>query len=604
LWRVRGARTLVTTFFGEIRVRWTLLICAVLLPLQSVAAQVVRGVVTERVSGQPLRGVLVTVASASDSGIRHTLTNVRGEYVLRLSSAGQYVVSAKAIGVARFTTDVITVRDGETRRIDVQLDAFEHKLPVVNVLETDLCLRRSEQKRQIVALWDEVRTALFATSVSRDEQLLTGWLSKHVRTLEPRSLRILDDRHTVAEGLFERPMRSISGDSLAQVGFWHKLDEDTLIFHAPDEEALLSRPFRAAHCFELVAGRDAIRGMIGLAFKPRRITRIAGIEGTIWIDAGNFELRFVEFRYTNLLTVPSNPHLGGQVHYLRHPSGAWLVRRWHIRMPVFPEITPVANLRTGGARDAPRATVWRVIEEGGGLYTPGLSTWETPGTISGTIMDSTGLKPLVGTLISLSGTPLSAESDSLGRFRFDSIPPGAYTLLASHPVYAGLGQMADDEPLTLEQGQVYQANMRAASTSTLLELLCPGKTIEPGLATLRVLATFGDSGPASRLPLWLRWADPSQKVSIDPINPRGFMPTSDNKEGEERFLGIGSGTDADGAAVFCGVPAYRRLELYMVLPNDDPTVPRGSRVSRLTGFYLMPNEVVSRTVKVSPPEKS
>jgi hypothetical protein len=577
-------------------VRWTPAFFALTVALQGAGAQVVRGVVTERISGLPLPGVLVTIASVPDSlrpgGLRHTLTNARGEFAVRLSSGGRFVVSAKRIGVARRTTAAFALGVGATRRVDLTLEAFEHRLPVVNVVDTYLCFRRNDQRRQIVALWDEVRTALLASEVSREEQLLTGWLSRYVRSLEPRSLRILDDRRLVAEGRFERPIRSISGDSLAKVGYWRKQDADTLVFYGPDEEALLSTAFRAGHCFELVTGGRDRRGLVGLAFRPRTPNVLGGIGGTIWIDAGNFELRFIEFRYTNLITIPSNPHIGGQVHYLRHESGAWLVRRWFIRMPLFPSITPVEVARAGVV-SRPRPSVYRLIEEGGGLFTPGLRTWERPGTIQGVVLDSMGRKPLRGTVVSLSGTPFSVEVDSLGAFRFDRIPPGAYTLLAAHRIYADLGQLVDDDPITLEAGQTYRANMRAITTSQLRETLCEGVKIEPTQATLRVLATHTDSGgPLARLPVWLRWHDLDQRGPIDPEWP-GIV--------EQRLLGIESMTDDAGAVTFCGVPSGTRLELVMLRTDDDPSVPRGARVVRITAFVLLPGELASRTIRVRPP---
>jgi hypothetical protein len=460
------------------------------------------------------------------------------------------------------------------------------------VVEAKLCFRRNDQRRQILALWDEVRTALLATEVSREEQLLTGWLSTYVRSLEPQSLRILDDRRSVAEGRFERPIRSISGDSLAKVGYWRKQDADTLVFYGPDEQALLSTAFRAGHCFEMVNGSGDRRGLVGLAFRPRTPNTMGGIGGTIWIDAGNLELRFIEFRYTNLITIPSNPNIGGQVHYLRHESGAWLVRRWFIRMPLFPRITPVAVARAGIVSRT-RPSVYRLIEEGGGLYTPGLRTWERPGTIQGVVVDSTGRKPLTGTVVSLSGTPFSVEVDSLGAFRFDSIPPGAYTLLAAHRNYSDLGQLVDDEPLALAVGQTYRASMRAITTAELLAALCEGVRIEPRQATLRVLATHADSGgPLARLPVWLRWPDLDQRGPIDPEWP-GII--------EQRLLGIESMTDDAGAVTFCGVPSGTRLELVMLRTDDDPSVPRAARVVRVTTFVLNGGEVTSRTIAVRPP---
>jgi hypothetical protein len=72
----------------------------------------------------------------------------------------------------------------------------------------------------------------------------------------------------VSQGFFDRPMKFISGDSLAKVGYWRKQDEDTLVFYGPDDEVLASPEFRAGHCFELITGRDAIKGFVGLGYDP------------------------------------------------------------------------------------------------------------------------------------------------------------------------------------------------------------------------------------------------------------------------------------------------------------------------------------------------
>jgi hypothetical protein len=559
--------------------------------------QVLRGVVTERVSGQPLAGVVVSIASVPDSqrpgGIRHALTNSRGEYALSLARAGSYSVSAKRIGVVRFSAPVFALRSGETKRLDMVLEPFQSRLPAVRVAATNLCIPKPDQLRTIVALWDEVRTALLAAEVSQDEHLISGWLSQYHRSLEPQSLRILQDERSVAQGLFDRPMRSISGDSLAQVGFWRRQDADTMVFHAPDANALLSDAFQTGHCFELVNGSGDRRGQLGLAFRPRRVRNMGGIDGTIWLDGGSFELRFVEFRYTNLITIPRNRFLGGEVHFLRHESGAWVVRRWFVRMPQFPQIRPA---------EATQAYVYRVIEEGGGIFTPGLVTWEKPGAIQGSVMDSTGKAPLRGTMVSLSGTPYSVEVDSSGRFRFDSIPPGAYTLLASHRTYADLGQLVDDEPLNVLPGETYQSRLKAITTSALLSILCHGKAVEPPSATLRVVLTDADSGGAvGNQHVWLRWPDPVQKEPIDPTSPRSIV-TGDGRLSELRSLGVQSKTDAGGAVTFCGVPSHTRLELVMLRPDDDPETPLGARVVRVTTFVMGPGEVASRTATVHPPK--
>ena len=589
--------------------RWTAAVVALTMSALEVQAQVVRGVITERVSGARVPGVVVSIASIGDSqpgGIRHTLTNARGEYAVALPGPGAYLLNAKRIGVARFEAPAFDLRSGETKRLDIVLARFNYKLPAVLVVATNLCIPKQNQLRTIVGLWDEVRTALLAAEVSQDQHLISGWLTLYNRSLEPQSLRILQDQRSVAQGLFDRPMRSISGDSLVKAGFWRAQDSDILAFYGPDANALLSDAFQSNHCFELETGGGRNKGMHGLEFRPRRARATGGINGTIWIDAGNFELRFVEFRYTNLITIPRNAHLGGEVHFLRHESGAWVVRRWFIRMPQFPEIEQVAVNRGGVTSKSQPPYVYRIIEEGGGLFTPGLVSWEKPGTIVGTVMDSTGRVPLRETVVSLSGTPYSVEVDSSGAFRFDSIPSGAYTLLASHRTYADFGQLVDDEPLNVVAGETYQSRMKGARTSALLSILCDGKTVKPPDATLRVLLTHADSGIALKdLRVWLRWPDPEQKESIDPTNPRSITKGDGrSREDDIRFLGIQSRTDMNGAVTFCGVPSDTRLELVMLLPDDDPEVPRGARFQRISQFVVGPGELTSRTAPTLPPKGS
>jgi hypothetical protein len=589
----------------------------------SLGAQVIRGVVTERVSGQPLAGVLITAASIPDSitpgGIRHTLTNAGGEFSLSVR-AGTVVLSAKRIGVARFTGRPISLTVGETRRLDVMLDAFRSTLPEVTVTWMSLCIPRQDQARMIVALWDEARTALLASNVTQQQRLLSGWLSRHARTLDPRTLRILEGRQSVAEGVFDRPMRSRSGDALKRDGYWHAEDGDTLVFHAPDADALLSDAFRTGHCFELANGRGAQRGMMGISFRPRPGGPRGAITGTVWLDGATLELRFVEFRYANLFTIPSTTNLGGEVHFQRLDSGAWMVRRWFVRMPQFPEAIPMALARTGYV-GRPQPEVHRIIEEGGGLYTTGLRTWEAPGTIVGTVLDSTGRRPMAGAVVGLSGTPLSAITDERGGFRFDSIPPGAYTLMASDTDYAELGLIAADEALTLTAGQTLRPRLRAASTRDILRALCP-VPVDSTRGVVRVLATHADSGGiVPRLRVWLRWPDTDTRLTtvdsalfvllshaLTPVmnqfveikKGKGPVPSTQWWPGW-RLQGIEAMTDDNGAVTFCGVPAGVPLELVILLPDDDPSRRETARFVRITSFEVDIGGVVGRTVSVRPP---
>jgi hypothetical protein len=590
----------------EVLVRRIVVALALMNSVPALHAQVVRGVVTERVSGQRLAGVVVSVANVADSlglgGIRHALTDESGQFALSLPRAGSYVLSAKRIGVARYSAPVFQLQAGETKRFEITLEPLGMSLPNVAVSATNLCLPKQDQLKTFVALWDEARTALIASELTVEDSRVSGWLSQYQRSLEPTSLRILQDQRSVAEGLYDRPVRSISGDSLAKVGYWRKQDADTMVFYGPDAEALLSDAFQSGHCFEVVQGRGDRRGLMGLNFRPRRAQIMGGIDGTIWLDGSNFELRFVEFRYTNLITIPRSPHLGGEVHFHRHDSGAWVVRRWFIRMPLFAQIRPAIG-GAGFARSAPRPHVYRIIEQGGALFLPQLRTWEKPGFIEGTIMDSTGRRPLRDAMVSLAGTPYSTVVDAEGRFRFDSIPPGAYTLLASHRDYADLGQLADDEPLNVVAGETYRSRMQAITTTAMLDVLCDGRAVPPGRATVRVLVVHADSGtPVRDIAVALRWVKPVQPDTVAP--PRSPSPLQGKTwlPDDKSLTGIQSITDQSGAVTFCGVPASESLELLIPRSDDDPEFVPGQRAVRITSFIVRAGELVSRTVSVRPPK--
>ena len=531
------------------------------------------------------------------------MTGVNGEFAITLPGAGRYLLSAKRIGVARYSTPVFEVRTGEARRFDITLEQLGMRLPDVAVTATNLCLPKQDQLKTFVSLWDEARTALIASELTVEDSRVSGWLSQYQRSLDPSSLRILQDQRSVAEGLYDRPTRSISGDSLAKVGYWRKQDADTMVFYGPDAEALLSDAFQSGHCFEVVQGRGDRRGLMGLAFRPRQNQAMGGINGTIWLDGSNFELRYVEFRYTNLITIPRSPHLGGEVHFLRHDTGGWFVRRWYIRMPLFPTVRPAIG-GAGFARRAPLPSLYRIIEQGGGLFTPQLRTWERPGFIDGVVMDSTGRHPLRETLVSLSGTPYSTEVDAQGRFRFDSIPPGAYTLLASQRDYADLGQLAASDPLNVVAGGTYRSRMRAATTTDLLSILCDGRTVDLTRATVRLVAIHTDSGTAVRnMAIALRWLNPMPADTADPNWVLKINRNLQKLEGSENQLtGIQSITDESGAATFCGVPAGESLEVLVLRSDDNPEVAAGQRHVRITSFILRAGEIAGRTITVRPPQ--
>ncbi|HSA55569.1 MAG TPA: carboxypeptidase-like regulatory domain-containing protein [Gemmatimonadaceae bacterium] len=570
-------------------------------------AQVLRGTVTEEGTGAPLSGVLVTLErlpaapGASPAAVVNVLSSRAGEYSLRAPVSGRFQLSLKRIGVQRFTTLPFDIAAGETKQVDVTLaPAVAHTLPRVLVTTADPCERRGNQPTRVAALWDEARTALTATQVSLRERLFDAWVTRYVRHLDPQNLRILAETRAGTQGLTDRPFVSLSGEVLAERGFWHQIDRDTLAFYAPDADVLLSDAFLATHCFTATGPTGGPRPAVGLTFQPRRGRGVPDVSGTLWLDARTFELRLVEFTYTRLPVVVGGPRLGGEVHFARLPSGAWVVRRWFVRMPHYAQITTPARFREGRDRGPRTAMLHRVIEEGGDVFADGLRLFDRPAAVFGTVLDSLG-RPLPGSHVRLSGTPFLATSDTAGRFRFDSLPAGRHTVVAEHEAYAELGLLVDDLALAVEEGETRRVVLRAERTADIAARMCPSRppaTGIHGIVRLTMLDTTSGA-PMRELPLWLRWRVPvDSQIALDSTIRR----VRDAATGEvQTFVtrrmrthdGVESMTDAQGVVVFCGMPADRPLELHRLLP-DGGSAP-------LHQFRLQAGGITPLTLTIPPP---
>lgn len=347
-----------------------LILCA---PLVRLGAQNVRGVVTELSTGTPLRGVLVSLAPADSvdgTPVATGLSSDRGTYFLHPPRPGRYRVVAKRIGVRRFVSDPLDLDGNVEVELAIALEPFAFQLAPVRVEGSAMCVNRSGQAGRLASLWDEARTALAATQISLRDRLFQARIERYLQVLEPRSLRVEEERwRTSATGVVERPFVSLSGDSLSRAGYWRRLPNDSVAYDAPDAAVLLSRAFTRDHCFTLTEGRRERAGLTGIAFAPVSGRTTPDVEGTIWLDAKTFELRLVEFQYTELPRATITRGIGGEVRFARLASGAWFVDRWFIRMPRY-SARPL--MRSSGIPGQPPTEIQQVINliEVGGTVTP------------------------------------------------------------------------------------------------------------------------------------------------------------------------------------------------------------------------------------------
>jgi hypothetical protein len=333
------------------------------------SAQTVRGIVREQTSGTPLVGVLMTLSRADSAGapVVTALTNERGAYSLRASLPGRFRLGAKRIGVRRFESDAFDLASFQEIERDVELEALALQLPTVTVESNNpLCVRRADQAGRVASLWDEVRTALTATQVSMRDRLVRVRIVRYVHELDAQSLQLRTERlRRQTSGLVERPFYSLPADALSRGGYWRILPNDSISYYAPDADVLLSPVFARDHCFEVAEGRGPRAGLTGIAFDLAPGREPPDVRGTIWLDDRTFELKLVEFRYSRLPVSTGNRNLGGEVHFARVPSGAWIVAKWFIRMPRYADEPRLRSTGVPGQRPIPEYSLKHIVEEGG-----------------------------------------------------------------------------------------------------------------------------------------------------------------------------------------------------------------------------------------------
>ena len=334
------------------------------------AAQVVRGTVRERASNAPLGGTVVELlvqdASGREQRVAQALTAPGGSFALRAQGSGRFILVFKRIGYRRHRSEPFDVAAGETIVRDVVVDLVPFTLSEVRVEETGFCGGDTRDGDRVAALWEEARTALVATQISLRDRLFRARVTHYVRELEPKSLRVLSETRSQATGVIGRPFATLAAESLSARGYWIPRADGGVTWYGPDADVLLSDAFLRDHCFSAVTPGRNRRGLVGLGFTPVAGRAVPDVAGTLWLDATSFELRFVEFTYSQVRPGIDSAAVGGEMHFAKLPSGAWLVRRWFLRLPVFARLSsPVATEETTSPWVLVRPVTLRYREEGG-----------------------------------------------------------------------------------------------------------------------------------------------------------------------------------------------------------------------------------------------
>ena len=200
---------------------------------------------------------------------------------------------------------------------------------------------------------------------------------------------------------------------------------------------------------------------------------------------------------------------------------------------------------------------------------PEVASRDARGRVAGTVFDSLARRPLTGAVVQLrQGDTLSPHartttSDSLGRFAFEGVSSGRYTLGFFHALLDSLGVAAPVREISIADDLV-RADLAIPGPARFRTAVCGPKLVgDSGAVILGTVRGAGDLAPEENVTVAVQWLE----ITLSPTGwarrvPRAVMTTR-----------------ADGWFAFCDVPrggwivlnAYRGADstdlLDMWIPN-------------------------------------
>ncbi|MGI9076234.1 MAG: carboxypeptidase-like regulatory domain-containing protein, partial [Gemmatimonadaceae bacterium] len=298
-------------------------------------AQIVRGTVVDSVTGDPMSGVIVTLVASDGRVAAEGLTTDAGIFALRAPAPGSYSVDAKRIGAKRTSSPAVSLQQGETTDLRLTISPTAVSLPDVRVRSPSTCGLPATEGHNLADLWEDTRAALTATRVTLEQHHFTATVVRYTRQLDPGNLRVRNEERSEQFGLITQPFSSFTSDELHRDGYVISEPDGSTSYRAPDANVLLSDKFLAAHCFRVQKGRGINSKLVGIGFQPTPDRAIPDVTGTLWLDSETHHLHSLDFRYTLLPNATRHDKVGGHLEFARLPTGAWIIRRWWLRMPLF-----------------------------------------------------------------------------------------------------------------------------------------------------------------------------------------------------------------------------------------------------------------------------
>jgi hypothetical protein len=388
---------------------------------------------------------------------------------------------------------------------------------------------------------------------------------RYERDLDPTTRLVVREEESRRDGYMRVPFESLPTTELLESGFLQR-DGAELVYYAPDANVLLSDEFLDTHCFRLSA-RDEVNSVIGLGFEPLGTRgRVVDIAGTLWMDDGTAELRWLEYSYTNMDSDFGSTQASGRVEFQRMPSGTWIVPEWWIQMPIIG--TRTVDRVSRGTLLTLRQTGGRVVEvhEGGGRSLGGR---RQTGGVEGVVVDSVGT-PLPGARVGMVGGRQEVFTDAEGRFGLLGLSAGNYQIRFVDPRLAAFGLRPSPLIREVIQNEVSYVEFHMPSASELILEACRDQLGASGGGALVGRVVDAAGGSLAGVTVRATWS--------------GFGLGAPVQDRLGDRAGLDVTTDADGVFTLCGVPRGAQISVATIVDrvevDADPVTIGASEAGR------------------------
>jgi hypothetical protein len=233
------------------------------------------------------------------------------------------------------------------------------------------------------------------------------------------------------------------------------------------------------------------------------------------------------------------------------------------RVPTNPLSSAAADWRTELAS---------IREEGGEVVdvSPPDAQRSAVASLQGVVFDSLRGAPLSGVRVFLSGTSHASLSDEHGRFRIDSIKPGAYLVSILEPRLDTLMLEPPSMQLTFSAGRTTTAQLALPSFATVTSALCPGASTDDSTAVLIGVARDTSGARAPAIDVAASW------------NTISSVPGRSGNQVAMQPITVATKTVAAGRFALCGIPANSPVKI---------TARSGRTQAERGGLRLSPHEL-------------